>query len=923
MKNQNKIFCTVFLVLLFASSIFAALPSVVAHTPSWNIPTYAYLVASPDTVGVGQYTLLIMWLNTVVPTSGGVGGDAWRNFKINITDPNGQKTTLGPFTSGAVGTTFTTFTPTIVGQYTMVFYWPGQILTNGTGEPNFRGLAYVNDFFMPSQSAPITLTVTQNNIASWQEPALPTDYWSRPINAMNRDWSSLASNWLGGSWLVNKFQSEGQAPNTPHIVWQKHITAGGIADAEWPGIPYNVNDYDSPFSAPIILNGRLFINAPVTAAETKYGYYCLDLQTGEQIWYKNGTDNGLNNPISLVGYASGLNTAPALSQTFPQLSFAQLYQYYSVNGFGILPYLWMTQGSNWYMLSAETGNWIMTLKNVPGGTAVVDQDGSLLRYSYNPTTGALLCWNSSQAIPPAGPTGTSQQQWKPRVGATIDAVNDTSWTVIGPVVNQWDAIDIAPRSGYTMNVTIDKGLPVAPPSLTGGLPSPGAGSLSVVQDDERVPQYIFGFRNWDAVASTTGGTGTFAAWCVKINYHTTSYSPYPDKTFTQNNNLGYTASLLWNKNYTGPLPGNLTYSLGPIDYNSGIWTLFAKETMQWWGFRISDGSQAWGPTQAEVAWDMYGDDSAVAYGNLYTCGYGGVLYSYNIANGNLNWKYTASNIGYESPYGNYPLNIGTIADNKVYLYSTEHSPTKPLWRGSMVRCINAQTGEELWKINDFNMGLSVADGFLVSGNAYNNMIECYGKGQSATTVTATPKVPAKGSMILIEGAVTDQSPGAPGTPAIADQYMQKWMEYIYMQQAKPADAVGVQVKLTATDSNGNSQDIGTVTSGQSGNYALSWTPQAEGVYTIKASFSGTNSYWPSTAETHIAVSAAAAVVTPIPTQTIAPTTTPAPTTSTSASPTVAPTPGTGISTETLLIAGAAVVIIVAVIAAALVLRKRK
>lgn len=42
-----------------------------------------------------------------------------------------------------------------------------------------------------------------------------------------------------------------------------------------------------------------------------------------------------------------------------------------------------------------------------------------------------------------------------------------------------------------------------------------------------------------------------------------------------------------------------------------------------------------------------------------------------------------------------------------------------------------------------------------------------------------------------------------------------------------------------------------------------------------------------------------------------------------ASPTVAPTPGTGMSNETLLIAGAAVVIIIAVIVAALVLRKRK
>jgi outer membrane protein assembly factor BamB len=864
-----------------------------------------------------------MWLNTVVPTSGGTGGDAWRNFKINVTDPVGKQTTLGPFTSGAVGTTFTTYTPTKVGKYSLVFYWPGQILTNGTGEPNFRGLAYVGDYFQPSQSDPITLTVTETPVQTWQEPPLPTDYWTRPINALNREWSTLASNWLGGAWLTRNFQTAGQAPNTPHIVWQRHITAGGIADAQWPGIPYNVNDYDSPWSTPIIMNGRLYINAPATADKTKYGYYCLDLQTGEQIWYKNGTDNGLNNPVSLVGYASGLNTAPALSQTFPQLSFGQLYKYYSVNGQGIASYLWMTQGSNWYMLDAETGNWIMTLKNVPGGTAVVDQDGSLLRYSYNANTGNLLCWNSSQSIPPAGPSGTSQQQWKPRVGATIDAVNDTSWTVFGPVVNQWDAIDILPRSGYTMNVTIEKGLPVAPPSLTGGLPSPGAGSLNVVQDKDRVPRYIFGFRNVDAVASTTGGSGTFRAWCVKINYGAALYSPYPDKTYTQNTNLGYTATLLWNNNYTGPLPGNLTYNLGPIDYKTGIWTLYSKETMQWWGYSLTDGHQVWGPTDPEVAWNMYGDETSIAYGNLYTCGYGGVLSCYDIVSGNLKWKYTASNIGYESPYGNYPLSIGAIADNKVYLFSTEHSPTKPLWRGSMVRCVNALTGEEIWKINDFNMGFAVADGFLVSGNAYNNLIECYGKGQTATAITATPKVQTKGSLILIEGTVTDQSPGAPDTPAIADQYMKQWMEYLYMQQAKPTNATGVQVKLTAVDPNGNTQNIGTTTSDLAGSYAFSWTPTLEGVYTITASFEGSNSYWPSTAETHIVMGPAAATqpVTPTPTPTVAPT--PTPTVAPTASPSIAPTPpGTGLGTE-VYIAIAAVIIIIAIAAVAVILRRRK
>jgi hypothetical protein len=174
----------------------------------------------------------------------------------------------------------------------------------------------------------------------------------------------------------------------------------------------------------------------------------------------------------------------------------------------------------------------------------------------------------------------------------------------------------------------------------------------------------------------------------------------------------------------------------------------------------------------------------------------------------------------------------------------------------MIRCIDAYEGNEIWKINNFDMGIAVADGFLVSGNAYNNMIECYSKGQTATTVMATPKIATAGSAILIEGTITDQSPGAPDTPAIADQYMQEWMEYIYMQQEKPADATGVQVHLTAIDANGESHDIGTVTSDQDGKYSTMWTVPDEGKYTIVANFDGTNSYYASYDTTTLGAQAA-------------------------------------------------------------------
>ena len=69
--------------------------------------------------------------------------------------------------------------------------------------------------------------------------------------------------------------------------------------------------------------------------------------------------------------------------------------------------------------------------------------------------------------------------------------------------------------------------------------------------------------------------------------------------------------------------------------------------------------------------------------------------------------------------------------------------------------------------------------------------------------------------------VTDTSPGTKqnelamkfpnGVPAVSDQSMTDWMEYLYMQQARPTDAKGVPVTLSVVDSNGNYREIGTTT----------------------------------------------------------------------------------------------------------------
>jgi hypothetical protein len=196
---------------------------------------------------------------------------------------------------------------------------------------------------------------------------------------------------------------------------------------------------------------------------------------------------------------------------------------------------------------------------------------------------------------------------------------------------------------------------------------------------------------------------------------------------------------------------------------------------------------------------------------------------------------------------------------------------------------------------------------------------------------------------MITGTVTDQSPGGrlnvnsdlevplKGTPAISDADQGAWMKYVYMQQSKPANATGVEVHLTATDPNGNFQDIGTVTSDNDGSYAFGWSPPVTGIYKVTATFAGSNSYYGSYGTTHFIVgkAPAAAVVTPAVTPAPTQTQTTAPTVAPTAVVTVAPTPSpvvippTSAAPITTYIAIGVVVIVIIAAAAALILRRRK
>jgi hypothetical protein len=163
-------------------------------------------------------------------------------------------------------------------------------------------------------------------------------------------------------------------------------------------------------------------------------------------------------------------------------------------------------------------------------------------------------------------------------------------------------------------------------------------------------------------------------------------------------------------------------------------------------------------------------------------------------------------------------------------------------------------------------------------NTYDEQIYAFGMGPTQTTVQTPLASIILGHTLVIQGTVMDVSAGASqqnvkarfpsGLPAVADDNQSAWMEYVYMQNPKPGNIVGVPVTITIVDPNGNAHTA-SLTSDQTGTFSLqvptSMTP-VPGKYTVVAEFAGSNAYWGSYAESTFAVDPApAATPTPTPT----------------------------------------------------------
>ena len=856
-KNEGKTkISTIALVLVLTiAATIVALPTVNAEVET--ITSYMYLTVSPNPVGVGQEVLVIYWTaampwpETEEEIAAGLRG-AWYGVSITVTKPDNETETIEMPRSDPVGGGYTAYTPDQIGTYYFQAHLPAQ-WRNTTGPPD-PFVTYGDRYYTADDSNIMELTVQQEEIEPWPETPLPTEFWTRPINAMNREWWQLTGSMLGGTWMgvfggvwppgadggTTDRYNYGSGPESAHIMWTKPYWAGGIMDYQHGSTGFQTHHYQGLEISPIILYGKIYYAYRATAHASQ-GYVCVDLYTGETIYYKN--------------------------ETMP--SYATIYDYESPNQHGGFPYLWRTSGvtlpegytsqpgtQTWQMLDGYTGNTVCYIANVsftptiffaPGATITYGLDGSILAYDVVGTPNPmgpffpdvppyyLAVWNSS-AIPSmlAATTGTGAWQWRPMGGGFPGPAFSWTWVHDG-------------NQGFSVNASI--------PNLQGprNPRSNQTASIRAIREGEYVIFGTPGLNDPDGIAP---------CWLMAVSLE-----------------RGREGEKLWETSFTPPFAEEWRVSFleGGMGF-TGVYPEYEvvlfndQKQLKYYAYDMKTGQKLW-ESEPENPLNYYSMINNVYEGKLLTCGYGGELIAYNITTGEIVWKYIAKSVGFESPYGgNYPINIYAIADGKIYTTTGEHSITQPIWRGQNLRCIDAETGEEIWKISFFSAnggahltGIVVFMGerHIVGLNYYDNQIYCYGKGPSATTVTASPSIIAKGDSVLIKGTVIDTAAGTKqleqaarfpnGVPAISDADMSAWMEYVYMQQPIPADATGVEVSLDAVDPNGNFIHIGETTSDMSGTFSYIWTPEIEGKYSVMATFVGSKSYYASFAETAIGV----------------------------------------------------------------------
>ncbi|WNZ29091.1 MAG: PQQ-like beta-propeller repeat protein [Candidatus Bathyarchaeota archaeon] len=624
---------------------------------------------------------------------------------------------------------------------------------------------------------------------------------------------------ISGSWTRdpdNLYAPYNDAPETAHILWAKEIATGGLAGGELEGKSYGIGDaYEGKWPSRFIIAGKLYYTEGGTSADLPRTYHCVNLQTGEEIWSRVFMNN-------------------------ETIDFAQILYWDGMNYHGAFPYLYVETGGGggffgpptpmtWNAFDAYSGDWRFSITNVPAGTRLYDENNQMYILQTNTAAGWMALWSMTELVI-AQSGGFYGGSW----GNSAHG-------------NNFDAADGSPAAAaaWLWNVSIPSGL---------------VGSVQAANYGDRV---IGGSISTEEVT----------LWGLSL-----ADGDEGDMIF----NNTWDAPAYWselNITVSGFAGGWVAWS-----FEDKVAVLYTKETREEFGFSLETGDNIWGPTDSEHYLNALEDSSAavrnIAYGNLYSVSVSGIVYCYDVQTGNLKWTYEVNDPYSEMLWSNNwwvkPL---FISDGKIYISHTEHSPIDPRPRGAPFVCLDALTGDVVFRIDGAfrttrwgGRGI-IGDSIIALMDTYDQRIYAIGKGPTDLTVESPKSGITAGSMVTLTGTVMDISPGTQspeiamrfpkGVPAIADQDMSAWMKYVYKQFERPTDINGVSVKIEIVDPNGEYAWIGTATTDVYGSYGYSFRPQIEGQYMIIATFEGSEAYYGSTSITYFAVDPAPTPATPI------------------------------------------------------------
>ena len=284
LKNKTASLIAILLLLNFAIPL-VALPAAQAQTTS--VKTYPFINATPNPIGVGQETLLHIGISkaTILASQG------WTGLTVTVWRPDNSTETLGPFTTDSTGGTGTVYVPSQVGTYYLQTNFPAQSF-NFTGSDGRGGVISNLVNLQAGTSDKIPLISQSEPLPLYPGVPLPTEYWTRPIDAQAYDWNIISGSWFDGNRRLPAYVPYNKGPETAHVLWTKAETSGGLVGGALDNslglstIFYEIGDaYEGKFANRLILGGKLYYDK-FASSDYSHQLVCVDLHTGETLWSK-------------------------------------------------------------------------------------------------------------------------------------------------------------------------------------------------------------------------------------------------------------------------------------------------------------------------------------------------------------------------------------------------------------------------------------------------------------------------------------------------------------------------------------------------------------------------------------------------------------------------------------------------------------